>query len=72
MLDGDVDAATGPLVPLTGYSLSITVEDGYLKAYANPPDSAGIVSFGLQGRVREELFDGVRQLVDLYLEAQSV
>jgi hypothetical protein len=62
--------AGGPLFSLTGCQLLITVEDGYLKAYASPPDaSTPILSYGLEGRVRDEVERGVRQLVDEYLAA---
>lgn len=66
------DAASTSPFDLAGYRLEITVEDGYLKAYAQPPDGAGIISYGLQGRVRDDVFDNVRKLVDEYLEAQRV
>lgn len=45
--------------------------DDYLKAYVHPPDDSPhpIVTYGLQGRVRDEVWDGFRKLVDEYVEA---
>lgn len=60
------------LFPLAGTRLEITIEDGYVKAYANPPEGAGIVSYGLQGRIRPEVEDGVRSLVHDWLAANRV
>jgi hypothetical protein len=60
-----------PRTNLKGYSLSVTVEDGYyLKAYANPPEGSGnIISYGFQATIsRKGVRDSLRQLVDDFLE----
>jgi hypothetical protein len=55
---------------LKGYSLTVTVEDGYyLKAYANPPEGGGIVSYGFQATIsRRGVRDSLKALVAAYLE----
>lgn len=59
-----------PMFPLAGCELLITVEDGgYIKAYARPADGSGILSYGLQGRIRDGVAEGVHMLVDQFLEA---
>lgn len=56
------------LLSLAGATFTITVEDGYLKAYCKP-DQTGIITYGLEGQVSEEVFDGVRRMIEEYLEA---
>ena len=65
----DPVAAIAPRPNLRGYSLSVTVEDGYyLKAYANPPEGE-IVSWGFQATIsRKGVRDSLHELVDAFLE----
>lgn len=56
------------LFPLAGSTLTISIEGDYVKAYAQP-DESGIISYGLQGRLCEQVADGVRSLVEQWLEA---
>lgn len=59
-----------PRPSLKGYSLSITVEDGYyLKAYANPPEGGGIVSWGFQATIsRPGVREALGTMIEAYLE----
>jgi hypothetical protein len=59
-----------PRPSLKGYSLSVTVEDGYyLKAYANPPEGGGIVSWGFQATIsRRGVRESLAAVVAAYLE----
>ena len=60
-------AATRPC--LKGYSLSVTVEDGYyLKAYANPPEGE-LVGYGFQASIsRKGVRDTLLSLVTDFYE----
>jgi hypothetical protein len=57
-------------VSVSDRRLTVTVEDGYVKAYAHRIDADGneaMVGYGLQGREREQVSEGVRLLVDEFL-----
>lgn len=64
------DARPAPRPSLKGYSLSITIEDGYyLKAYANPPAGGGIVSYGFQATIsRPGVREALVTVIEEYLE----
>jgi hypothetical protein len=63
-----IDYSTRP--NLRGYSLTVTVEDGYyLKAYANPPDDGCLISWGFEATIsRKGVRKSLNDLVSCFLE----